>query len=127
MDLKIRSKSPVVSPIQAKLDNLLDKQPTKTTFWETRQGKAAVFALAKLKGDQTKTDGSASEAVVSQPPPPTKQEVRSFFKPERITNWRRSAPRQGRLKRVDYSGLTSLDGQADRKPLGSISLNVSGK
>ena len=133
MDLKIRSKSPVVSPIQAKLDNLLDKQPTKTSFWETRQGKDAVFALAKLKGDQTKTDGSASEAFVSLPPPPTKQEVRSFFKPERITNWRRSirpapgAARQGRLKRVDCSGLDSQDGQRSRKPLGSINQNVCGE
>ena len=39
-DLKILSKSPVLTPIQAKLDNLLKKQPTQTTFWETRQGKA---------------------------------------------------------------------------------------
>ena len=133
-DLIIQPKSPVLTPIQAKLDNLLKKQPTQTTFWETRQGKAAVFALAKLKEDhQTKTDGSTSEAVVCQPPPPQKQEVRSFFKPERITNWRRSvrpapgAARQGRLKRVDCSGLDSLDGQGPRKPLGSINQNVCGK
>ena len=133
-DLKIRSKSPVKSPIQAKLDNLLKKQPTQTTFWETKQGKAAVFALAKLKEDQTKKDGaSGGEAVVFQPPPTQKQEVKSFFKPERITNWRRSlkpAPgsqRQGRLKRVDHNDLNSLDGQGTRKPLGFINPNVSGK
>ena len=77
-----------------------------------------IFALAKLKEDLTETE--------------TNESKRSGHS-ERITNWRRivrpasNAPRQGRLKRVDYSGLTSLDGQADRKPLGSISLNVSGK
>jgi len=128
-DLKIRSKSPVVSPIQAKLDNLLKKQPTQTTFWETRQGKAAVFALAKLKEDQTKTNGGPScQAVVLQLPPPQKPEVRSFFRPERIANWRRSVrPGQGRLKRVDCSGLGSSEGQGARKPLGSINPNISGK
>ena len=131
--LKIRSKSPVLTPIQAKLDNLLKKQPTQTTFWETRQGKAAVFALAKLKEDPTKNDEGSGEAVVFQPPPTKKQDVKSFFKPERITNWRRSvkpAPgsqRQGRLKRVDYNDLDSLDGQGSRKPLGFINPNVSGK
>ena len=132
-DLIIQPKSPALTPVQAKLENLLKKQPTQTTFWETRQGKAAVFALAKLKEDQTKTDGSTAEAVVCQPPPPQKQEVRSFFKPERITNWRRSirpapgAARQGRLKRVDCSGLDSQDGQRSRKPLGSINQNVCGE
>jgi len=133
-DLTVKSKSPVISPIQAKLDNMLKKQPTQTTFWETRQGKAAVFALAKLKEDQTKNEGGPSEAVVFQPPPPPKQqEVRSFFKPERITNWRRSlkpsqgAQRQGRLKRVDYSCLDNPGGQDSRQPLGSINPNVGGK
>ena len=132
-DLKIRSRSPVMTPIQDKLDNLLKKQPTQTTFWETRQGKSAVFALAKLKEDQTKNDGGSGEVVVFQPPPSQKQDLKSFFKPERITNWRRSvkpAPgsqRQGRLKRVDYNDIESLVGQGSRKPLGSINPNVSGK
>ena len=79
-----------MTPIQDKLDNLLKKQPTQTTFWETRQGKSAVFALAKLKEDQTKNDGGSGEVVVFQPPPSQKQDLKSFFKPERITNWRRS-------------------------------------
>jgi len=132
-DLKIRSKSPVLTPIRAKLDNLLKKQPTQTTFWETRQGKAALFALAKLKEDQTKNDEDSGEAVVFQPSPTQKRDVKSFFKPERITNWRRSvkpAPgiqRHGRLKRVDYNDLDSLDGLGSRKPLGFINPNVSGK
>ena len=75
-----------------------------------------IFALAKLKEDLTETNES-------------KRSGHS----ERITNWRRivrpasNAPRQGRLKRVDYSGLTSLDGQAAMKPLGSINQNVSRK
>ena len=82
-DLTIRFKPHVKGPIQAKLDNLLKKQPTQANFWETNQGKAAVFALEKLKEDQTKDDGfygcSGGEAVIFQPPPNPKQDVKSFF------------------------------------------------
>ena len=125
--MKIKSKSPVVSPIQAKLDELLKKPPTKTSFWETSQGKAVVFALNKLKEDIAKKEGKVSENVGSQSPPRQTQEVKSFFQPDRIAQWRRShkpAPgsqRQGRLKRVDTN---AKDGsERPRKPLGTIDQN----
>merc|ERR1711874_848944 len=112
-DLKIKSKSPVVSPIQARLDELLKKPPTKTSFWETSQGKAAVLALDRLKEDIAEKEG------------------KSFFQPDRIAQWRRShkpAPgcqRQGRLKRVDTSAKDNSE--RPRKPLGTIDQNNRGK
>ena len=110
---------------------MLKKPPTKTSFWETSQGKAAVFALNKLKEDIAKKEGKASDNVGPQSPPRQKQEVKSFFQPDRITQWRRSlkaAPgsqRQGRLKRVDTNAKDSSE--KSRKPLETIDQNNRGK
>jgi len=110
------------------------------SFWETGQGRAAVFALSQLRSEQVgaKEESSNPVALMPRPPPSTSQKrkdmvVRPFFKPEKMNQWRRSIrpvsgqQRFGRLKRVDTN---PDDDDVDvlhiqpRKPLGKIDPNV---
>jgi len=109
------------------------------SFWETGQGRAAVFALSQLRSEQVvaKEESSNPITLMPHPPPSTSQKrkemvVRPFFKPEKMNQWRRSIrpvsgqQRFGRLKRVDTNPDDDVDvlDLYSRKPLGKIDPNV---
>jgi len=98
-----------------------------TSFWETGEGKAAVFALSQLKPEVSAADTTALTCSidVKKHDDTTKPlVVKPFFQPENL--WRRSInpslgkSRLGRLKRVD--GVSEMAGS--RKPLSKIDHNI---
>jgi len=112
--------------------------PSKSSYWETSQGKAAVFALAKLKADTGESESDnrgTGQAIVSSPPAKKAMTVTPFFKPEKMKLWRRSTkPAAGghvRLKRVDGGGQPGenedIGDTSARKPLATLDQNSRAK
>ena len=104
------------------------------SFWETGQGRAAVFALSQLRSEQVEAKEEFSDPIIAMPPSlPTSQRrdkvIRPFFMPKKM-EWRRSIrpvtghQRLGRLKRVDTVPDDDVDVTNPRKPLGKIDPNV---
>merc|ERR1712048_979620 len=102
------------------------------SFWETGQGRAAVFALSQLRSEQVEAKEEFSDPIIAMPPSlPISQrrekDVRPFFMPKKM-EWRRSIrpvtghQRTGRLKRVD-NVHDDVDVTNPRKPLGKIDPN----
>jgi len=105
---------------------LTDAKPG-TSFWETGEGKAAVFALSQLRPEVSAAETTPVKCVndVQKHDDTTKPlVVKPFFQPENL--WRRSVnpslgkSRLGRLKRVE--GVPEKAGS--RKPLSKIDHNV---
>ena len=105
--------------------------PSKPSYWETSQGKAAVFALAKLKADTSECHSDnrgTDQAIVSSPPAKKAMTVTPFFKPEKMKLWRRSTkPAAGghvRLKRIDGGSQPGENEDTEdmrvRKPLATL-------